>query len=159
MLDLMDAFILPAAFEILPAWMTTLDAHALLLAIGLQESGFQTRRQAGNGPARGFWQFEISAVTDVIAASSTHQAMSDALDSLRYPRQMPLRDVLAALEHHDVLAACAARCLLARSLLSLPGPEEADQGWAVYQACWRPGQPKPDTWASHFDVAWAKATA
>lgn len=47
------------ALRLLPPAMDTVKARVMLLAIGLQESAFAARRQAGNGPARGFWQFEL----------------------------------------------------------------------------------------------------
>src|SRR5690606_27518522 len=43
--------------ELLPSRMDTPKARLMLLAIGLQESRFDHRRQIG-GPARGLWQFE-----------------------------------------------------------------------------------------------------
>ena len=42
------------------------ESRCLLLAIGLQESRFEHRRQMGNGPARGFWQFETGGVRGVV---------------------------------------------------------------------------------------------
>ena len=58
---LLDAILRTAinpALGMLPAKMDTDAARVMLLAIGLQESRFEHRRQMGNGPARGFWQFE-----------------------------------------------------------------------------------------------------
>src|SRR5690554_6652716 len=52
------------ALELLPAQMTSPEAVVMLLAIGLQESRFQHRRQlVGSpprpvGPAKSFWQAE-----------------------------------------------------------------------------------------------------
>ena len=48
--------ILDPAAKLLPG-MDSAKARVMLLAIGLQESRFEHRRQIG-GPARGFWQFE-----------------------------------------------------------------------------------------------------
>ena len=57
MITLVRTYALPAACSLLPARMDTRAARALLVAIGLQESRFEHRRQIG-GPARGFFQFE-----------------------------------------------------------------------------------------------------
>lgn len=43
--------------ELLPAKMDTPKARVMMLAIGMQESRFEHRKQIG-GPARGFFQFE-----------------------------------------------------------------------------------------------------
>ena len=59
------AHTLPAAYSLLPAEMESAEATALLLSIGLQESQFTHRRQVG-GPARGFYQFELSGVQGVL---------------------------------------------------------------------------------------------
>src|SRR5262245_39306979 len=92
--------------------MHTPAASAMLLAVGLQETRFLSRRQLLNGPARGFWQFEIAGVEDVLEHFSTRAIMADVLRQLRYDPGLSASEMLAALEHHDVLAACAARCLL-----------------------------------------------
>lgn len=55
--EILRSAIIPA-FGILPVAMDTPQARVELLAIGLQESRFEHRRQMGNGSARGFWQFE-----------------------------------------------------------------------------------------------------
>src|SRR3546814_4167946 len=54
------------ALKLLPKQMDSREARVLLLAIGLQESGFEhrwqvidRRRPNRKGPARGFWQFEL----------------------------------------------------------------------------------------------------
>ena len=48
--------------KLLPTNLDSLEARVMLLAIGLQESAFNSRVQivdgGGLGPARGFWQFE-----------------------------------------------------------------------------------------------------
>ena len=46
------------ALLLLPAKMESPQAVVMLLAIGLQESRFEYRRQMGNGPAKSFWQAE-----------------------------------------------------------------------------------------------------
>ena len=56
------------------SWMgsrySSVDAERMMLAIGIQESGFQHRRQivgiAEYGPARGWWQFERPGVAEAL---------------------------------------------------------------------------------------------
>ncbi len=56
-----------------------------------------------------------------------------------------------AMKTDDVLGACAARLLL----YTLPGqlPIASVDGWNQYVDAWRPGKPKPDTWAAHWQTA------
>lgn len=60
--------ILDPALKLLPS-MDSVRARMMLLAIGLQESRFEHRRQLGNGPARGFWQFESGGGVRVLPGS------------------------------------------------------------------------------------------
>ena len=55
------------ALRLLPARMNSPEAEVMLLAIGLQESRFEHRRQLvgspprPTGPAKSFWQAELAA--------------------------------------------------------------------------------------------------
>jgi len=62
--------------KLLPQKMDTPDARAMLVAIGLQESGFAYRKQVG-GPARSFWQFEMGGVTGVLTHDKTSAYISE----------------------------------------------------------------------------------
>ena len=96
---------------LLPAKMSGCRAMTMLIAIGLQESGFLVRRQYGNGPARGFWQFEqnggVKGVMEYPATTSYAAAIC-------LQRGVPFEraKVWAALETDDVLAVVFARLLL-----------------------------------------------
>lgn len=154
MIDIIGGYVLPAAFAVLPPAMYSREAAALLLAIGLQESGFAARRQLG-GPARSFWQFEVAGVRGVLEHSKSAAPIAGALAALRYPAIVDdPATVLAALEHNDVLAACFARCLLWTLPFSLPAPEAAGGGWQLYLEAWRPGKPRFATWNAHYADAW-----
>jgi len=137
------AAILPA-LALLPPAMNTPQARILMLAIGLQESRFQHRRQIG-GPARGFWQFERKGgVRGVL----THPASrEDALRICATRHVVPdSATVHTALETDDILAAAFARLLLWTDPLRLPDVGDADGAWALYLRTWRPGKPHPQTW-------------
>jgi hypothetical protein len=147
------AYVLPAAFALLPPAMQSIEASALLLAIGLQESRFLHRVQVV-GPARGFWQFEVGGVEGVLLHERTQLTIAAVLGSLRYDHLAPPSMIQQALAHNDTLAACFARCLLWTSPLPIPGPNGAELGWQLYRDCWRPGQPRHETWTANFSIGW-----
>src|SRR5688500_15339808 len=69
------SMIVEPALLLLPESMTSKKATCLLIAIALQESRLTYRKQLGNGPARGLWQFErAGGVAGVLshAASKRH---------------------------------------------------------------------------------------
>lgn len=143
---------IPDAFSLLPGRMQSPDAVALLLAIGLQESGFAHRRQVG-GPAKGFWQFEQGGgVAGVLSHPATASIIAPICDLLLVPSTSLA--CYTAIEYADVLAVCFARLLLWTDDRALPPATDAAKGWAIYLAQWRPGKPKPQTWADHFAQAW-----
>lgn len=146
--------ILPAVFDLLPTRMASPAAQAMLLAIALQESRCKNRRQMPIGPARGFWQFEIAAVVGVRQHLATRDHYSAALVSLAYDSRTPTRDVLAALEHNDILAGVLARLLLWTLPGELPGRDGVEEGWRQYLEAWRPGRPRLETWEDSFGRAW-----
>ena len=152
MIELIRAHILPAALSLLPPSMDTPDARRLILAIGLQESRFEHRRQV-SGPARGYFEFERGGVMGLIRHPATQPHLQAAVLALKYDPEMASDDIglHAAIEHNDMLA-----CVLARlNLWWLPGAPAAtqDDGWNQYVAAWKPGKPRPETWAD----CWAQA--
>lgn len=139
------------ALLLLPAKMDSKQARVMMIAIGLQESRFEHRRQIG-GPARGFWQFEKSGgVRGVLRhpATKLHAlAVCNAVDI--HARE---DDVYQGLEHDDVLAAAFARLLLFSDPKPLPEFGDAEDAWVYYLRTWRPGKPYRHTW----DALYAKA--
>lgn len=147
--------VLPAAFSLLPPQMATPQAAAMLLAIGLQESGFNVRRQYAGGPARGWWQFELAGTVGALEHPASRVSAQGVLAVLGYAPASP-KDVHAALEHNDILAAAIARLYLWTDSGLLPqSPADASDGWLQYQRTWRPGKPRPETWDAHFTAGWA----
>lgn len=124
-------------------------AEVLLLAICLQESGLQYRRQL-HGPARGFAQFELIGVEDVLTRATSAAAAQALLAELAYPLWSPAPVVHAAIEHNDLLACGIARLALFNLPQPLPTVGAAEAGWAQYLAVWRPGKPRPTAWAGHY---------
>lgn len=140
------------ALAIIGKHLDTREARCMLLAIGLQESGFTCRRQKGNGPACGFWQFELGGgVTGVYKHRASHEylrVLCHALDVSFDPRP-----IWAALETDDVLAAGVARLLLLTDPKKLPALGDEEAAWDYYRRNWRPGKPHPARWPENYALA------
>jgi hypothetical protein len=148
--------VIPTAYALLPAGMTSPKATAMLMAIGLQESRFTHRRQI-SGPARGFFQFERAGIAGVLKHRATAADAHVACSVLCYPATVDACH--AAVEHNDVLAAVFARLLLWTVPASLPDRDDPDSGWEQYLEGWRPGRPHRQTWNGFYAAGWAmKAT-
>lgn len=153
MLTILDKYILPATFSLLPAEMGTPEAHVLLLAIALQESKAQHRKQIG-GPARGFLQFEQGGVKGVLSHQASSKHATKLWADLGYrPTSISIAEVHLALEHNDILACGLARLLLWTLPTAIPtigSPGAAALAWGQYVEAWRPGKPHPETWPGHY---------
>jgi hypothetical protein len=144
------------ALALLPAKMSGARAEVQMLAIGLQESRFEHRRQIG-GPAVGFWQFEQGGgVRGVL----THPASREHAQSICRARGIPASAsaVYAALMTDDVLAAAFARLLLWTDPAALPAVGAVATAWDLYLRTWRPGKPHPDSWKGLYMQAMAAVT-
>lgn len=149
------------ALALLPQAMDSKEARIMLLAIGLQESRFEYRRQLGDGPARGFWQFErgTAASKGGVWGVFLHPATNRLLRDIAGKRGCPASpsNIWERIEHDDVLAAALARLLLFTDPLRLPAVGDVDGAWALYaKRCWRPGRPHPQTWAKFHAQAVAE---
>ncbi len=111
-------------------------ARLILLAITGQEADARFRRQHGNGPARGLWQFERGGGVAGVLGHRASIGLAGALCAWRGVLAGST-EVHAALEHDDVLAAGFARLLLWTDPKPLPADEEG--AWALYLRTWRPG--------------------
>lgn len=146
--------VIPGALQVLPAPMDSPAARSMLLAIALQESNCCARRQL-NGPARGFWQFEIGGVRGVLSHPASKPHLAEALALLSYPVTADATLPYMALEHNDILAAILARLLLWTDPTALPAADDAETGWTIYARTWRPGKPRKRDWPANFAQAWA----
>jgi hypothetical protein len=158
-IELVARSIIPAACSILPPTMDTPEARAMLIAIGLQESLFQHRRQTNFGPARGFWQFEKGGVRGVVKHAHTRGPLIDALRALCYPELVEQKanqtaGLHYAIEDNDVLACVFARLLLWTVPADLPERDDDVAGWEQYIEAWRPGKPNPQMWKKFFRHGW-----
>ncbi|WP_288080308.1 hypothetical protein [Pseudomonas sp.] len=152
MLKQIRASAIAPALALLPAKMSGRRAEQMLLTIGLQESRFEHRRQLGNGPARGLWQFERGGgVRGVLEFPST-KALARSVCEAR--GVAPAVDAVhAALERDDVLAAAFGRLLLWTDPAPLPALGEPQQAWDLYVRTWRPGKPHRHTWDDFYAQA------
>lgn len=155
--------IYPAAARLLPVKMHTPAAWALVTAIGIHESRFLFRRQVAAfdgtgapqyGPARGWWQFELGGVRDVLTSGRTRVEAGVVLDALGYPADP--HEIHLALQHNDVLAAAFARLLVWNDARRLPDQNHAVDGWLIYLAQWRPGaaDKRAQDWTAEFTAGW-----
>ncbi len=135
------------SYKLLPLKMDSPFARINQAAIGQQESGYLVRRQYGNGPARGYWQFEEGGG---VKGVMEHKSTAELARSVCHARGVPFvrRTVWEALETDDVLAAAFCRLLMWTDSGKLP-TNEAD-GWAMYARTWRPGKPHPDKWPASW---------
>ena len=135
------------SYKLLPMKMDSHFARVNQAAIGQQESGYLVRRQYGNGPARGYWQFEEGGG---VKGVMEHKSTAELARSVCHARGVPFvrRAVWEALETDDVLAAAFCRLLMWTDSGKLP-TTEAD-GWAMYARTWRPGKPHPDKWPASW---------
>jgi hypothetical protein len=151
------------ALALLPPQMDSQSARAMCIAIALQESRLQHRRQIAGyradgapiyGPARGLLQFEMGGTEGVLEHHASRRAAAAVLDARGY-RDIPARAVHLAFEHDDILAAAFGRLLLWTDPRLLPQtPADGPTGWLIYLATWRPGKAKPATWSANFTAGW-----
>lgn len=158
-------FLIPACKALFPASFTafgTPPAIAMLLAIGLQESDFEARRQlvghnrnwwdSLTGPATSFWQFEKGGIQAILAHAKTGPILKDILTTLGYPDDADV--IHDAITHNDILAVCCARLLLYTYPGPLPRPQDTTEAWRQYIWCWRPGKPTTERWPTRYRLAW-----
>ena len=138
------------ALEILGAKFDTQAARRMILAIGLQESGFATMVQYGNGPARSYYQFEKNGGVKGVLTHRASAPYATALCKIRAVGCTPA-EVWKAMETDGILGAGMARLLLFTD--PKPMPTNAADGWNYYKRNWRPGKPHPDKWAACWKAA------
>lgn len=153
---LLATAILPALNELATLGIrSSVPAARFLLAIALQESGLQHRRQvvaggAENGPASSFWQFEQGGGCKGVLSHRSSAAHMKSICETFNVQPMPAA-LWEAMRYQDIVAAAAARLLV----YTLPSelPKTAEEGWAQYIAAWRPGKPHESTWSGHWATA------
>lgn len=151
--DLVTLAIVPALC-LLPSRMDSRASRAMLVAMAVQESGLIHRRQLHDGPARGWWQFEVIGVNGVMRHHATQDYAAGLCKVFGYP--LDPYAIHAAIEHNDALAAGFARLALWPIPHALPdGRMDEDLGWRQYLQAWRPGKPRRETWHDSYSAGWA----
>lgn len=133
------------AMALLPLNMDSPRARVMLLAIGLQESRFEHRRQlVGSpprpaGPAKSFWQAERGG--GMVHGVRLHEQSREPAAALYVARGVAANDaaIWDAIERDDVLAAGLARLLLWTDPAPLPAVDDESSAWQLYLSTWRPG--------------------
>lgn len=149
--------VLSPALALLPKALDSRAARVLVTAICLQESGLATRRQYGDGPARGLAQFELGSKLSHggVWGVYLHRASSELLRLLCRDRDCNFDPfaIWAQLEHDDVLAAGVARLMLLTNPAPLPDVGQEQGAWDYYVNTWRPGKPRPQDWPGNYSKA------
>lgn len=146
-----EGVVIPAALSMLDARMDTPAARAMIVAIGLQESGFEHRAQEG-GPARGFHQFEVNGVRGVLTHHTTSAVIAPILKAMAYDNGPS--DIHEVLADNDILDCVFARLLLWTHPSPLPERSYPNAAWDYYKELWRPGTPRRDSWDAFYAQAW-----
>ena len=147
---------LEPALSLLPVWMDTPAARAMVIAVCLQESRLTYRRQT-DGPARGYAQFEQSGgVIGVLTHPASRNPVRAVLAALDYDPGSGSKACWCALEHNDILTASFARLLLWTEPKPLPAQGDIEGSWQYYVDLWRPGKPQRLSWEAFFLLAWEK---
>lgn len=133
-----------AAEHILPGAMASDRARVMQVAIGLQESRFEHRRQLvgspprPTGPAVSFWQFERGGgVRGVLNHHSSKAPAAKVCAALGV--KPDAQSVWEAMQTNDTLGAAFARLLLYTDPQALPAVGDVEAAWRLYLRVWRPG--------------------
>lgn len=146
----------PTYQRVLPGMFASTEASVMLIAIGLQESRFEHRKQIG-GPALGFWQFERGGGVTGVLTHESSRPYARAFCVLRGVPYVPA-DVYTRLAVDDMLACAFARLLLFTDPRPLPVLGDASAAWEYYLRNWRPGKPHRSTWNDLYGQAMEVAT-
>jgi hypothetical protein len=160
--QLLHDYLLPVSLRLFPERFNSPEAHAMMIAIALQESDLKHRRQligqhrhwwqSLQGPATGFWQFERIGIRGVLEHRTTGAMARKVLTDFGYPDDV--NTIHEAIVHNDVLAAVFARLALFRVPEPLPRRDQVDEAWRQYVTTWRPGKPHRHKWDACYEQAW-----
>lgn len=155
--------IAPALAYFPTAWASR-EAVVLLVAIAIQESNLETRRQGTAtqpGPARGLWQFEVAGADGVLHHPQTHAYAVALCREARIPASAGA--IHRRVELDDLLACRIARLLLRSDSAPLPAADLRSEAaaFAYYLRNWRPGAARTPQGrakcAKRFAAAWRRA--
>jgi hypothetical protein len=162
----LNRHILPAACDLVgrdTSTAATAAAARLLTAIALQESNLCTRRQVGGGPARSYWQFEMSGIAALLRSPEVSGGVAAVYHALDYTDPLNTYGLFVAVSYDTILAAACARLTLAAAAPGLL-PNDRDLAWALYLRAWRPGAvtaggPRADAARVRWYDSWNRAAS
>lgn len=137
------------AMLLLPEQMRSETASNILVAIALQESDLNYRRQI-RGPAIGFLMFEYPIIGLLLKHRAVGDMAKQVLSDLEYS-SYDKKGIHDAMEHNDILQCAFARLLMWTDPHKLP--DDLHGAWALYLRTWRPGKPHPDKWPRNYNLA------
>lgn len=155
---------LSEGLALLPPKMDTPKARVQLLAIGLQESKLEFRRQMVSmivngqkvlrpvGPAKGVLQFEETGGCRGVVKHEAARPLTIAVCKARDVAFNP-RGIWDALEKDDAFAFAIGRILLWTDAKPIPELGEPEAAWRMYERVWRPGKPHPEKWPANYAAA------
>lgn len=139
--EALNTVIIPG-LALLPTKMDTPEARVMLLAIGMQESRFEHRKQMG-GPAHGFYQFEHGGG---IRGVLNHRWTKPLITGIIAVRGIKPEECYDCIAHDDAIATVFARLLLYTHPQPLPSlTSDPGESWQYYADTWRPGRPHRET--------------
>lgn len=149
-----------SSYSLFPAAWGSTDATVCLLAIGYQESDFESRQQIIKkegklvplGPAVSWWQMERGGGIAGVLSHPVSKAMARVVCEARGVKATS-GDVWEAMKKDDVLGAAFARLLLYTNPHRLPAPGKKADTWSLYLREWKPGKPKPGKWDKSYAFA------
>ncbi len=130
-------------------YLTSREAEVLLLAIAIQESSLQHRRQI-RGPARSFWQIEPPTYKDTLLRYTPLLMFVNDLE-IGVNTVNTAIDASYAMRYNDALACACARGILRLNPKPLPDVGDEDGAWDYYLESWRPGKPRPGSWHQAYE--------
>jgi hypothetical protein len=136
---------LTKALSLLPPKMSRIEARAQLLKTTLQEARGKYRRQLGDGPARGLWQFELGTEKSRGGVWGVYLHPDTRAHLVSLCMQLGVAcDPLNI--YNDVLAAGVARLNYWWNAAPMPAVNDSHASWLYYKNTWHPGKPIEETW-------------
>jgi hypothetical protein len=141
-------------------WQDDAPARLLLCTIAGQESAWENVQQGGDGPGRGYFQFEPETCGELLVNSVSHAMMFKVCAALKIEATETV--VYGALLADPKLQVAMARFDLWCDRAPLPAYGDEMAAWETYLRIWRPGKPSLERWSGNYlaaltaDQTWSK---
>ena len=127
------------------------EEQVMLMAIAGQESNWTDRRQAHNGPASSFWQFERTGILGLMRDDETSKWVAVICGLSGVALQSTAIWRFMGTPEGDTFSCAMGRLLLWTDPMRLPKNEQ--DAWLGYYRLWRPGAPDRARWAVRYPEA------